>query len=205
MDDDIERKAMQTPDNMAMQRYVAAHHEAAHTVARVVLGESFYEVTVDGGGGGASRGYPLGEEERAKSPATMACVSMAGPAVEAYFWSMKSERPWTNEELFEQWWDAQQSHESDPDVDEISDAAQAGFRAGEGYTFALALLEVHWDAIKALATELLEHGRVGHDDVDRILPGFGPLNDLIADKMQAHGTGFFFEWIRWANARQGAQ
>lgn len=204
MDDTVERRATRTLDQAALQRYVGAHHEAAHTVARLVVGAPFHEAILDADGLGISRGYPEGFARPWASPTIKALVSMAGPAIEVYFYSMRFGRPKTNVELFENWLDAQRIDEEEPpdEAGPKSDVADAGWRAGEAYVFAEALLEIHWVAIKALATALLAKGRVGHDDLGEVLPGFVPDPQRVLAAAEERGHSFMFEWIEYSSANR---
>ena len=203
MDDMVECRAARTLDEAGLQRYVGAHHEAAHTVARLVVGAPFHEAILDADGLGISRGYTEGFARPWASRKIKALVSMAGPAIEAYFYSMRFGHPRTNVELFESWLDAQRIDEEEPDEPgPRSDVADAGWRAGEAYVFSEALLEIHWAAIKALATVLLAEGRVGYEDLDEVLPGFVPDPQRVRAAAEERGHSFVFEWIEYSSANR---
>jgi hypothetical protein len=199
MDDLRERTATQNMKNLEFQRYVGAHHEAAHTIARLVLDAPFHEVVLDADGLGVSRGYPEGEERPWASHWTCARVSMAGPAVEAYFASIRFGTEYTNAELFAVWRGAQlfaeEELEDDPTAVGVrSDESEAGEHAGAAYVFALALLDAHWLEIKILAAELLGKGVVGSERTSELLPSFSPNQERLSDEAEKVGDPLIREW-----------
>jgi hypothetical protein len=200
MDDETERHAMKTLDRAALQRYVCAHHEAAHTIARLVFGASFYELVLYPGedGLGVSRGYPEGFEQPWPAAETSALVGMAGPAVESYFYSMRFGRRKSDQELFQTWYADQHLDNDDREPGPKSDTVAADWRAGWAFVICEAMVEIYGTEIKALATELLIVGRIGREDLGRVLPGFAPDEKLVMAAVAAADRQSFVDaWLEY--------
>jgi hypothetical protein len=135
------------------RRRVAAHHEAGHLAAYLRFGFPFHSVVIDDGGNGLVRGLLPAAPEYALE---RSIICLSGPAAEARYIGVPLPRMLRRHYCRVDYASAERHL---ADGDEPLETALGG---------ALVIVWDHWPLITRIADVLVEHGRLGRDEVQQM-------------------------------------